>query len=129
VLVELDRGALGEDPLAVPDPCTRRVVVATDGIDAQAQRIGLNAVDDAACRLGTTREELLLSVASSLQERRELPPGTEDAIRDGLEHAIDEDEDAGHLNPVTAFLLRQAAQRAPVEWVVRAVEEIAPLVT
>lgn len=129
VLVELDRGALADDPLAVPDPCTRQVTVTTGGIDGQAQRIGLGALDDAACRLGTTREELLLSMASSLTERRELPEGAEDAIRDGLEEAIDEEEGAGRLNAVAAFLLRQAARRAPVEWVVRAVEGIGPLLS
>ena len=77
--------------------------------------------------MGTTREELLLSVATSLQESRDLPPGSEGAIRQGLEQAIDEEEDAGRLNTVAAWVLSQAAQNAPVEWVVRAVEEIGPI--
>jgi hypothetical protein len=128
IAVELGSGGLEEDALAVPDPCSRQVQVATGGLDGQTQRVALTALDDAACRLGTSREQLLLSVASSLQTSRSFPPGTEDAIRDGLEHAIDKEHDEDRMNAVTAFLLKQAAQRAPVEWVVRAVEEIGPLV-
>lgn len=127
VAVELGSGALDEGPLAVPDPCTRSVSVATEGLDGTTQRIGLRAIDAAACELGTTREELLLETAASLVESRELAPGTEEAIRDGLERAIEAEESAGRLNRVEAFLLSQAAQRVPVEWVVRAVEEVAPL--
>jgi hypothetical protein len=127
LVVEIQRGAFTESALSVPSPCDRRVDVATDGIDGATQRIGLRAIDIAACEMGTTREELLLSVATSLQESRDLPPGSEGAIRDGLEQAIDEEEDAGRLNTVTAWLLSQAAQNAPVEWVVRAVEEIGPI--
>ena len=127
IVVEIQRGAFTESALAVPDPCDRPVNVATDGLDGATQRIGLRAIDIAACEMGTTREELLLSVATSLQESRDLPPGSEDAIRHGLEQAIDEEEDAGRLNTVAAWVLSQAAQNAPVEWVVRAVEEIGPL--
>jgi hypothetical protein len=128
VVVEIQRGAFSDGALAVPDPCHRTVDVATDGIDGQAQRIGLRAIDLAACELGTTREQLLLTTASSLTESRELASGTEDAIRAGLERAIDEEEEADRLNSVAAWLLSQAAQNAPVEWVVRAVEEIGPIV-
>jgi hypothetical protein len=127
IVVEIQRGAFTESALSVPDPCDRPVNVATEGLDGTTQRIGLRAIDLAACEMGTTREELLLSVATSLQESSELPPGSESAIRDGLEQAIDEEKDAGRLNPVAAWLLSQAAQNAPVEWVVRAVEEIGPI--
>jgi hypothetical protein len=126
--IELQRGALTEDALAVPDPCQREVTIDTGGLDGQTQRVGLRALDAAACTLGTSREELLLELTSSLQESRDFPPGTEDAIRDGLEEAIDREEREDRLNVVAAFVLKQAAQRAPVEWVVRAVEEIGPLV-
>jgi len=127
IVVEIQRGAFTESALAVPDPCDRSVNVATEGLDGAAQRIGLRAIDIAACEMGTTREDLLLSVATSLQESRDLPPGSEDAIRHGLEQAIDEEEEAGRLNAVAAWVLSQAAQNAPVEWVVRAVEEIGPI--
>lgn len=126
--VELQRGALAADPMAVPNPCTRTVQVTTGGIDGEAQRVGLGALDAAACRLGTTREQLLLSVASSLASSGTLPGGTESAIRDGLQKAIDAEQRAGHIGTIEAFLLSQAAQRAPVEWVVQVVQRVGPLV-
>ncbi len=128
IVVEIQRGAFAEGALGVPDPCARSVNVETDGLDGAAQRIGLRAIDLAACELGTTREQLLISTATSLEDSRDFAPGTEDAIRRGLDRAIDEEEDAGRLNTVAAFLLSQAAERAPVEWVIRAVEEIGPIV-
>ena len=63
----------------------------------------------------------------SAEDGADLLHGSEDAIRHGLEQAIDEEEDAGRLNTVAAWVLSQAAQNAPVEWVVRAVEEIGPI--
>lgn len=126
--VELSRGALGDGALAVPDPCGREVRVDVGGLDGQAQRVGLRALDAAACELGTTREELLLQAAESLVDRGELPPGTEDAIRDGLAAAIRAERDAGRIGAVTAFLLEQAARRTPVAWVVAAAERAGGLI-
>ena len=97
----------------MPDPCHRTVNVETGGIDGATQRVGLRAIDIAACTLGTTREQLLTSAAASLSDSRELPPGSETAIRDGLEQAIEEEKDAGRLNPVAAWLLSPGgAERA-----------------
>jgi hypothetical protein len=127
--VELQRGALADGRLAVADPCTRAAPAPGDGTDAQAQRIGLSAVDAAACRLGTSREELLLSVAGSLEDSRDLPDDVEDALRDGLQEAIDAERDADRLNPVAAWVLGQTAGHAPVDWIMRAVEEFGPRVT
>jgi hypothetical protein len=127
--VELQRDALAEGRLGVPDPCTRAAPALADGVDAQAQRIGLSAVDSAACRLGTTREELILSVAGTLEDSGALSGDVETALRDGLQDAIEAEADADRLNTVAAWLLRQAAGRAPVDWIVRAVEEIGPRVT
>jgi hypothetical protein len=120
--IEIHRGALSEGALAVPDPCDRRVDVATTGLDGAAQRVGLQALDAAACGLGTTREELVISIAGHVAEGRELPDEVAGALRSGLEEAIDREEAAGRIGRVGAFLLRQAARRAPVEWILAAVE-------
>ena len=127
--VELQRGALADGRLAVADPCTRAAPPLMDGVDAQAQRIGLSAVDAAACRLGTSREQLLVSVAGTLEDGRDLPDDVEDALRDGLQDAIRAEEDAGRLNQVAAWVLGQTAGHAPVDWIMKAVEEIGPRVT
>lgn len=126
--VELQRGALADGRLAVADPCTRAAPAVADGAEAQAQRIGLAAVDSAACRLGRSREELLVSVAGTLEDGRDLPDDVEGALRDGLQEAIDAEKDADRLNPVAAWVLGQTAGHAPVDWIMKAVEEIGPRV-
>ncbi|MGD9694620.1 MAG: hypothetical protein AB7V42_03050 [Thermoleophilia bacterium] len=122
IALELTHDSPADAVLSVPSPCGRAVDLPGGGVDTAAQRIGLRALDSAACSLGTTREELLLRVATSLRESRDLPPGTEEAIRDGVSQAIDTERDEGGLNAVEAFFLRQVAERAPVSWVVEVVE-------
>jgi hypothetical protein len=126
--VELQQGALADGRLAVANPCTRAAPPVADGADAQAQRIGLAAVDMAACTLGRSREDLLVSVAGTLQDGRNLPADVEGALRDGLQHAIDAEKDADRLNPVAAWVLSQTAGHAPVDWIMKAVEQIGPRV-
>ena len=58
--VELGKGALAEPSPKIADPCQPRAG-RTGGIDATIQRIVLDGLDGAACRLHTTREELALS--------------------------------------------------------------------
>ncbi len=71
-------------PTASADPCTPRAVQsAATGIDALSEEIVLLGLDGAACRLGVSRESLLLSI---VQDQR--PPGTVDAVRGGLQDAV-----------------------------------------
>lgn len=127
VAVELGRGALDDGALALPDPCTRTVGVTGDGFDAQAQRVALTALDHTACELGGTREELLMRVARAVDGGASLPDDVQDALRDGLGEAIDAEEDAGHINAVTAFALRQAVRFTPFDWMISALRELEPL--
>ena len=90
------------------------------GIDGTLQRISLSAIDGAACHLGTSREELILS----LDHRGAFGPKVkwtkrtlEDALRAGLVQAID---DADHRNTIPGFVataLKFVAKRAPIDWV------------
>ena len=73
-------------------------------------------------------EELLVSVAGTLEDGRDLPDDVEGALRDGLQEAIDAEKDAGRLNTVTAWVLSQTAGHAPVDWIMKAVDEIGPRV-
>ena len=74
------------------------------GIDGTLQRISLSAIDGAACKLGTGREELILS----LEPRSDFGPEVrwtratlEEALRAGLVRAID---DADHRNTIPGFV-------------------------
>lgn len=122
--LEVQRGALDHGTTSVVDPCDRRLERADPGLDAAAQRVARAALDSAACHLGLGREELLIKLAGSLTGREDLPDGTEPALRDGLEEAIQAERDADRLDRVSAFLLRQAAQHAPVSWIVTVAREL-----
>ena len=63
VVVELANGAVDAGRLAVRDPCEPRPPFPGQGIDATLQRVVLDGLDGAACELGATREELVLSLA------------------------------------------------------------------
>jgi hypothetical protein len=105
---------------APPDPCRARPALQSPGALGGAERIGLTALGRAACRLGVSRERLLLSLARN----RRLPEGithaqAAGAFRTSLSQTIDEEERTGRLGPSEAFLLRQAVNAVPVEQLLR----------
>lgn len=126
--LQLGRGALDHGALALPDPCARTVSVTGDSVDARAQRIALRALDHAACQLGTTREDLLTDVALVVRDGGDLPDPVEERLKEGLRRGIDAEEEAGGINRVTAFTLRQAVRFTPFDWLVWALREVEPLV-
>jgi len=90
------------------------------GIDGTLQRISLSAIDGAACHLGTSREELILSLDDSgafggkVKWTRQT---LSDALEAGLVQAID---DADHRNTLPAFAataLKFLAKHAPIDWI------------
>jgi MFS family permease len=90
------------------------------GIDGTLQRISLSAIDGAACKLGVSREELVLSLDSHgpFGDKVHWTRATlEDALRAGLVQAI---SDADHRNTIPGFVatgLKFLAERAPIDWV------------
>jgi hypothetical protein len=117
--VELGRGALDYGERASENPCTARVSFRGEGLDASLQRIALDGLNGAACRLGTTREELVLAFDPSLGDSPRWNRATiERAVRAGLLRSIDEAEDRGSLGSTEAFLLREVVRRAPIDWLI-----------
>ena len=117
--VELGKGALNEPPPKLADPCAPRGG-RTGGIDATVQRIVLDGLDGAACRLHTTREELVLSLAPAAGVRRRWDAHTIDvAIRAGLLRSIDEAKRRGDIPDFVAPLLRDLVRHAPIDRLVR----------
>jgi len=57
------RTELAPEPVAIADPCAPRELPGTGGIDGLLQDAALVALDRAACRFGSTREELALALA------------------------------------------------------------------
>jgi hypothetical protein len=127
--VELANGAADAGALAVRNPCAARPAFPGEGFDAVLQRIVLDGLDGAACELGTTREELVLSLSptSGVEPIPWDDETIEAAVRAGLLEAIGDAEERGSLNALVAFALRQLVQRAPVQWLVDGGQGIAGL--
>ena len=63
------RPAIAPEPVAIADPCAPRDLPATGGIDGVVQDAALTALDRAACRFGSSREELALALADEDEAR------------------------------------------------------------
>lgn len=114
--VELGTGAWSFGATRTENPCTAQSPDLGGGFDATLQRIVLDGLNGAACRLHTTREELVLSLRPSSGHRPRWDDETiQDAVRGGLVHAIDKAEDRGDLPGFIATVLREAARHAPVK--------------
>ena len=119
VAVELGKGAAAEPGPKLANPCHARPG-RNGGFDAAVQRIVLDGLDGAACRLHTTREELVLSLAPETGVRRRWDQHTiEVAVRAGLLQAVDRAERRGDTPGFAAPLLRQLVETAPLDRLIR----------
>jgi hypothetical protein len=126
--VELGKGALSYGESNVADPCEGRASFPGEGFDATLQRIVLDGLDGAACELGATREELVLSLDPSFgAEVRWDRPTIERAVRAGLLRAVDDAEERGSLGEAEARILREVVRRAPLEWLIEGGSSLAEL--
>jgi hypothetical protein len=130
IAVELGTGAssFGED--AVPDPCTATVEFPGDGFDATIQRIVLSGLNGAACELETTREELVLSFVPEAPGSEPIPwdeATIERAVRAGLLRAVDDAEARDSIGGLTATIIREVIERAPIDWLIEGGSELADL--
>ena len=95
--VELGMGAWGFGQVKRVDPCTATTRSLGGGFDATLQRIVLDGLNGAACRLHTTREELVLSFvpAAGTKPVRWDRPTIDAALRAGFHQAINDTERRG----------------------------------
>ena len=61
----LARPALAPEPVTLADPCEPRELPGTGGIEGAIQDVALVALDRAACRYGSSREELALALVDA----------------------------------------------------------------
>jgi len=119
VAIELGKGAAEEPGPKLANPCHARPG-RTGGFDATVQRIVLDGLDGAACRLHTTREKLVLSLAPETGvQRRWDEHMIEVAVRAGLLEAVDRAERRGDIPGFAAPLLRQLVETAPLDRLIR----------
>ena len=114
--VELGMGAWGFGEVKRVDPCTAATASRGGGFEPTLQRILLDGLNGAACRLHTTREELVESLGSG--SSRWSDEQIQQAVRLGLVQAIDKAERRGDVPGIVASLLREAAKHAPIKFLV-----------
>ncbi|HEY8640294.1 MAG TPA: hypothetical protein VIL53_07290 [Solirubrobacterales bacterium] len=115
-------------PAKVRDPCEPRAWPQTSGLQETAGQFTLSALDGTACQLHVSRETLVLALATPAgRERFASAPRLQDAVRAGLQRAIDDGVRAGVLNPLVADGLRELARNAPVDEVVNLIRDASPI--
>src|SRR5260221_14660390 len=116
-------------PLATADPCLPRAWPDVHGTNQIVEQVAYSALDGAACKLGTSREELTLAFTSRdrldefARSHNVSTAQVDAAARDGLLRAIDDGERSGAVNTVEAFVLRIAASAAPVDRLIEYVRQ------
>jgi hypothetical protein len=114
--VELALGAIGYGKARLADPCTSKPAFSGGGLDGAVQRFALSGLNGAACRLHTSREELVLSCSPSARTKIRWDQATIDsAVTAGFDRAAHDTAGNGLLGSLLATLLREIAAR-PVEW-------------
>jgi hypothetical protein len=127
-------GGTSYEPAQVADPCAERDWRDPSGVAESVEQVVLSALDGAACALGGSREELVLALRSTdTLDRFAAEHGldedeVEDAVRDGLVRAVEEAEAADALGSTTASVLREAAGRLPIGFVLDLIRGISGLV-
>ena len=115
--VQVAAGGLHYAPLRPADPCIPRAAPpAAAQLEPLAEQIVLLGLDNAACRLGISRERLVLALA----EPRSLPPGTSSALKAGLRDAVDR-LDREHRLPKVSQLLPQVLDQAQLPGIAKTI--------
>jgi hypothetical protein len=121
-------GGAGYEPLQVADPCKPKPVEQLRERDQLLERIALSGLDGAACRLRVTREELVLALASEearaefAEQHRIGTDATDQAVRSGLERAVDDARRIGAISALEAQLLDRALRALPVRTLIEGLQ-------
>ena len=120
---QLANGGGTFEPLRPPDACTERIVTSrADGIDGLTERLVLRGLAGAACTLGVNRESLTLEIAQS----DDVTDAELEALRDGLQSAVDRMADDGSLPPASELVeeaLDSADLNGFLEFAIRALPD------
>ena len=107
LIVELSLGAIHFGQAKLADPCTSKPAFKGGGLDGEVQRFALSGLNGAACKLHTTREELVLSFvpAAGTKRVRWDRPTIENALRSGFDHAFQDTERRGVAGFIIGHIL------------------------
>jgi hypothetical protein len=123
------------EPTPVADPCQPRTLAEAEGLGETIERMALRAVDDVACDLRVSREDLVLALRSeeafdSFSAEHGIDRSeAEQAIHDGLVSAVDEAEEDGTLPGFIAPFVRKAAEEVPPWLLLETLERLGSFVS
>lgn len=113
-------GGTSYEPTPVANPCAPRPARPAGDTGERLELVVLSAADAAACRLGVSREELVLALRSvddldrlAAREGRSRDK-LEEALREGLVRAVAQAESEDLIGGQTASALRFAAEHLPL---------------
>jgi hypothetical protein len=116
IAIEFAFGALHFGRTTLADPCTAEIAFQGDGIDGAIQRFALSGLNGAACRLHTSREELVLSFSPTATTRIRWNAVTiSAALQAGFSRAAESAAGNGLLGRLAALLVRNVVAD-PLEW-------------
>jgi len=113
-------GGTSYRPSPVANPCAPRPTRAVEGTGERIEVVLLAAADRTACRLGVSREELVLALRSVddldalARKEGKSRDDLEESLRDGLVQAVDEGQRQDLIGGTTASGLRFAAEHFPL---------------
>lgn len=117
IAAEIALGAFSFGRVKLADPCTSRPAFSGGGLDGAVQRFALSGLNGAACELGTTREELVLSFvpAAGTRQVRWDQATIRRALRHGFDRAAKDAAGRGVVGRTLSFLLREIVAD-PIAW-------------
>jgi hypothetical protein len=117
IAVEFSLGAIHFGKPRSADPCTSKPAFSGGGIDGEVQRFALSGLNGAACKLHTTREELVLSFvpAAGTKRVRWDRQTIDDALRSGFDQAFKDTEQRGVAGFVIGHIL-EIVVGAPLDY-------------
>jgi hypothetical protein len=119
VALYLALGGASYAPASVADPCAQRDWSEPNGVAEVGEQIVLSAIDGAACKIGVSREDVVLAfenrdtLKAFGREHGVSEAELERLARAGLARAIADAENAGALTPRLADLVRGVVDRIP----------------
>ena len=117
LVVEISLGAFHFGQPRLADPCTSKPAFEGGGIDGEVQRFALSGLNGAACKLHTTREELVLSFvpAAGTKRVRWDRKTIEDALKSGFDQAFHDTEQRGVAGFIIGHVL-EVVLGAPLDY-------------
>jgi uncharacterized protein YidB (DUF937 family) len=126
-------GGASYAPTPTADPCEAREPIEPDGLSEALEQVALSGLDEAACELGVSREDLVLAIRSEsalddfAEEQGIDRDDVEQAVQEGLLQALDDARESGALSGLVAGLAERVIETVPPHLLIEALERLGAL--